>query len=66
MTFGCYKCRCWGPAAAVWKKVARPTVATWAGAAVDNYNNPGGGMGGGRGMGGGYGNQPDDIDDLPF
>lgn len=32
-------------------------------------NNPGGyggGMGGGRGMGGGYGNQSDDIDDLPF
>ena len=26
----------------------------------------GGGMSGGRGTGGGYGNQPDDIDDLPF
>lgn len=33
---------------------------------MDDYNNPGGGMGGGRGVGGGYGNQPDDIDDLPF
>lgn len=36
---------------------------------MEDYNNPGGyggGMGGGRGMGGGYGNQPDDIDDLPF
>lgn len=32
---------------------------------MDDYNSPGG-MGGGRGMGGGYGNQPDDIDDLPF
>ena len=32
---------------------------------MEDYNNPGG-MGGGRGMGGGYGNQPDDIDDLPF
>lgn len=31
---------------------------------MDDYNNPG--MGGNRGMGGGYGNQPDDIDDLPF
>ena len=36
---------------------------------MEDYNNPGGyggSMGGGRGMGGGYGNQPDDIDDLPF
>ncbi len=32
---------------------------------MEDYNNPGG-MGGGRSMGGGYGNQPDDIDDLPF
>ncbi len=32
---------------------------------MEDYNNSGG-MGGGRGMGGGYGNQPDDIDDLPF
>ena len=36
---------------------------------MDDYNNSGGfggGTGGGRPMGGGYGNQPDDIDDLPF
>lgn len=34
---------------------------------MDDYNNPGGmGGGGGRSMAGGYGNQPDDIDDLPF
>ena len=35
---------------------------------MDDYNSPagyGGGMGGGRGMGN-YGNQSDDIDDLPF
>ena len=39
---------------------------------MDDYESGGygggmsGGMSGGRGTGGGYGNQPDDIDDLPF
>ncbi|MDE2779025.1 MAG: single-stranded DNA-binding protein [Chloroflexota bacterium] len=37
---------------------------------MDDYNSPGGysggGMAGERSMGGGFGNQSDDIDDLPF
>ena len=34
---------------------------------MEDYNSPGGmGGGGGRNMSGGFGNQPDDIDDLPF
>ena len=36
---------------------------------MDDYNSPGGyggGMAGERSMSGGFGNQPDDIDDLPF
>ena len=41
------------------------------GRGMDDYDSPGGygggmGSGSGRGMGGGYGNQSDDIDDLPF
>ncbi len=33
---------------------------------MDDFNNYGGAGSGGRNMGGGYGNQPDEIDDLPF
>lgn len=36
------------------------------GRGMDDFDSPGGGMASGRGMVGGYGNQSDDIDDLPF